>query len=50
MRVTPQPLIEGPLENPRALQRELWVRDPDGYVVVLASRSAWDEDAPDPVP
>jgi catechol 2,3-dioxygenase-like lactoylglutathione lyase family enzyme len=30
-------VLEGPLENPRAHQRELWLRDPDGYVVVLAS-------------
>ena len=30
-------ILEGPLENPRAYQQELWLRDPDGYVVVLAS-------------
>jgi catechol 2,3-dioxygenase-like lactoylglutathione lyase family enzyme len=30
-------VLDGPLRNPRARQRELWVRDPDGYVVVLAS-------------
>ena len=29
-------VLEGPLFNPNAQQRELWVRDPDGYVVVLA--------------
>ena len=33
-------ILEGPLENPRAWHRELWVRDPDGYVVVLASNPA----------
>ena len=31
-------ILEGPHENPRAGHRELWLRDPDGYVVVLASR------------
>ena len=30
-------ILDGPLANPRAWHRELWVRDPDGYVVVLAS-------------
>jgi len=25
--------------NPNALQREIWVRDPDGYLVVLAGPS-----------
>lgn len=30
-------VIEGPLFNPRPCHRELWLRDPDGYVVVVAS-------------
>jgi catechol 2,3-dioxygenase-like lactoylglutathione lyase family enzyme len=29
-------ILEGPLVNPRAEHREIWLRDPDGYVVVLA--------------
>ncbi len=28
-------------ENPNAKQQELWVRDPDGYLVVLAGESAY---------
>jgi catechol 2,3-dioxygenase-like lactoylglutathione lyase family enzyme len=27
--------------NPNALQQELWLRDLDGYLVVLAGESAW---------
>ncbi len=30
-------ILEGPQVNPNANQREIWLRDPDGYVVVLAS-------------
>jgi len=30
-------VLEGPMTNPNANQREIWLRDPDGYVVVLAS-------------
>jgi catechol 2,3-dioxygenase-like lactoylglutathione lyase family enzyme len=30
-------ILEGPRVNPNANQRELWLRDPDGYVVVFAS-------------
>ena len=41
-------ILEGPRENPQALQRELWLEDPDGYVVVLASPSAWDESSSEP--
>ena len=29
---------EHPHLNPNAGQREIWIRDPDGYVVVLASQ------------
>jgi len=31
-------IITEPFVNPSARQRECWLRDPDGYVVVLASR------------
>ena len=31
------PVLEGPKVNPAARHREIWLRDPDGYVVVLAS-------------
>lgn len=30
-------IIQEPRVNPNAQHRECWVRDPDGYVVVLAS-------------
>ncbi len=30
-------ILEGPQVNPNANHREIWLRDPDGYVVVLAS-------------
>lgn len=30
-------VLEGPMVNPNANHREIWIRDPDGYVVVLAS-------------
>lgn len=33
-------ILEGPFRNPRALHDELWLRDRDGYVVVLAGPSA----------
>jgi catechol 2,3-dioxygenase-like lactoylglutathione lyase family enzyme len=29
-------VLEGPLVNPNAHHREIWLRDPDGYVVVIA--------------
>lgn len=29
-------ILEGPRVNPNANHREVWLRDPDGYVVVLA--------------
>jgi len=31
-------VIEEPHVNPNANHREMWLRDPDGYVVVVASR------------
>jgi catechol 2,3-dioxygenase-like lactoylglutathione lyase family enzyme len=30
-------IIDGPLFNPAPGHREIWLRDPDGFVVVLAS-------------
>jgi hypothetical protein len=30
-------VLEGPKVNANANHREIWLRDPDGYVVVLAS-------------
>ena len=30
-------VVEGPLDNPLAQHREIWLRDLDGYVVVVAS-------------
>lgn len=30
-------VIQGPLENSNSGQRELWLRDPDGYTVVLSA-------------
>jgi hypothetical protein len=30
-------LIEEPHVNPAPRHREIWIRDPDGYVVVIAS-------------
>ena len=30
-------IVEEPHVNPAPRHRELWVRDPDGYVVVIAS-------------
>lgn len=30
------PILEGPKVNPVALHREIWLRDPEGSVVVLA--------------
>jgi hypothetical protein len=29
-------ILEGPRVNPSAHHREIWLRDPDGYIVVLA--------------
>jgi len=31
-------IVEGPLVNPAPMHREIWLSDPDGYVVVIASR------------
>lgn len=29
-------ILEGPRVNPNANHREIWLRDPDGYIVVVA--------------
>jgi catechol 2,3-dioxygenase-like lactoylglutathione lyase family enzyme len=31
-------VLEGPMVNPNANHREVWLRDPNGYVVVVAGR------------
>ena len=31
-------IVEEPHENPNSGRREIWLRDPDGYVVVIAGR------------
>jgi catechol 2,3-dioxygenase-like lactoylglutathione lyase family enzyme len=31
-------VLEGPMVNPSANHREVWLRDPNGYVVVVAGR------------
>jgi len=36
-RVLNAEILEEPHVNPRANHRECWIRDPDGYVVVLVS-------------
>jgi catechol 2,3-dioxygenase-like lactoylglutathione lyase family enzyme len=35
-------VIEGPQRNPNAGHMEMWLRDPDGYVVAIASRGRGD--------
>jgi catechol 2,3-dioxygenase-like lactoylglutathione lyase family enzyme len=39
VRATGAPVVHEPHTNPNARQREVWVRDPDGYLVVLAGPS-----------
>ena len=34
-------IVQGPSFNELARQEELWVRDPDGYTVVLCGPAAW---------
>jgi hypothetical protein len=29
-------ILDGPLLNPNAMQREVWLRGPEGYVIVIA--------------
>lgn len=40
-RASGAPVVHDVLTNPNARQQELWVRDPDGYLVVLAGPSAY---------
>lgn len=40
-RATGAPVVHDVLTNPNARQQELWIRDPDGYLVVLAGPSAY---------
>lgn len=40
-RATGAAVVHDVLTNPNARQQELWVRDPDGYLVVLAGPSAY---------
>lgn len=37
-RVESAEILEGPQVNRNANHREIWLRDPDGYVVVVAGR------------
>lgn len=36
IRAAEATVLEGPKVNPNAQHREIWLRDPDGYVVVIA--------------
>jgi catechol 2,3-dioxygenase-like lactoylglutathione lyase family enzyme len=39
VRVSKAHILDGPLVNPNARHREVWLRDPDGYVVVVTGAS-----------
>lgn len=41
VRATGAPVVRDEHTNPNARQREIWVRDPDGYLVVLAGPSEY---------
>jgi catechol 2,3-dioxygenase-like lactoylglutathione lyase family enzyme len=41
VRATGAPVVTDVHTNPNARQQEIWVRDPDGYLVVLAGPSAY---------
>jgi catechol 2,3-dioxygenase-like lactoylglutathione lyase family enzyme len=41
VRATGAPVVHDVHTNPRALQKEIWVRDADGYLVVLAGPSEY---------
>jgi catechol 2,3-dioxygenase-like lactoylglutathione lyase family enzyme len=41
VRATGAPVVRDVHTNPRARQQEIWVRDPDGYLVVLAGPSEY---------
>jgi len=38
LRALEAEIVEEPHENPNSGRREIWLRDPDGYVVVVAGR------------
>ncbi len=40
IRAAKAEIVEKPHLNPAANHREVWIRDPDGYIVVLASGEA----------
>lgn len=40
-KATGAPMERDVHENPNAKQQELWIRDPDGYLVVLAGPSSY---------
>jgi catechol 2,3-dioxygenase-like lactoylglutathione lyase family enzyme len=41
VRATGAPVVTDVHTNPNARQQEIWVRDPDGYLVVLAGPSSY---------
>jgi catechol 2,3-dioxygenase-like lactoylglutathione lyase family enzyme len=41
VRATGAPVVHDVITNPNARQQEIWVRDPDGYLVVLAGPSEY---------
>ena len=41
IRATGAPVVRDAHINPNARQQEIWVRDPDGYLVVLAGPSEY---------
>ena len=41
VRATGAPVVRDVHTNPNAHQQEIWVRDPDGYLVVLAGPSEY---------
>jgi catechol 2,3-dioxygenase-like lactoylglutathione lyase family enzyme len=41
VRATGAPVVTDVHTNPNARQQEIWVRDPDGYLVVLAGTSEY---------
>jgi catechol 2,3-dioxygenase-like lactoylglutathione lyase family enzyme len=41
VRATGPPIVRDVHTNPNASQQEIWVRDPDGYLVVLAGPSEY---------
>jgi catechol 2,3-dioxygenase-like lactoylglutathione lyase family enzyme len=41
VRATGAEVVTDVHSNPNARQQEIWIRDPDGYLVVLAGPSEW---------